>query len=52
MYLTLEAFYIKADSRNQPKLDLEDIFEYSNVDILKTEFRQWKIARLVYIEIK
>ena len=49
----MEAFY-KSDSRNLPILELEDIFEYamSNVDILKTEFRHWKIARLLYIEIK
>ena len=48
----MEAFYIKADSRNLPKLDLEDIFEYaiSNADILKTKFRHCKIARLLYSE--
>ena len=50
----MEAFYIKADSRNLPTLELEDIFEcaISNADILTTEFRHWKIARLLYIEIK
>ena len=50
----MEAFYIKADSSNLPKLDLEDIFEYaiSNADILKTEFMHWKIAMSLYIDIK
>ena len=50
----MEVFYIKSDIRNLQTLELEDIFEYamSNVDILKTEFRNWKIARLLYIEIK
>ena len=37
----METFYIRADSRNLPKLDLEDIVEYaiSNAYILKTKFR-------------
>ena len=50
----MEAFYIKADIINLPKLDLEDIFEYaiSNEDILKMEFRHCKMAMLLYIEIK
>ena len=50
----MEVFYIKADCRNLPKLELEDIFEYDirNADILKTEIRHWKIARLLNIEIK
>ena len=50
----MESFDIKSDGRNLPTLYLEDIFEYaiSNADILKTEFSHWKIARLLYIEIK
>ena len=49
MYIKWRHFYIKADSRSQPKLDLQNIFEYAirNADILKTEFRHWKIGRLL-----